>query len=420
MAKKVNFNLIEYPNQETALIVLRFHYKGKRFQISTGISIPVKYWNKNSQRVKATKDFPFYAQLNQRLNTLESDTLGLFYDYTAKGIVPTLAQFKTDWLAKTTGKPQKEEALEPIAFMDKFIQERKGVTKASSISGYTLCLLHLKEFEKQSKKPIKWESLTKAFAANFTAYLFAQGFTDAYSHRLTTALRTVVREAVNRELVQSPGLLKAKAGTKARSGDKVYLTEAEIKTLFDMELEGTLARVRDTFLLGCLTGLRFSDFSKIQPENIQPVVHKGKTVECLIVTAQKTGTKTVLPIVNPMLRAILERHGNKAPKAMSGQNLNIYIKELCQKAGFTDTIEISEFKGGSQIKKVVQKWEVISSHTARRTFATMAYKSGMPVGDIMRFTGHSTTASFMKYIRITTEEAAVYLAEHEFFTGKGK
>ena len=119
-----------------------------------------------------------------------------------------------------------------------------------------------------------------------------------------------------------------------------------------------------------------------------------------------------------MLRAILEKHGWKAPKAISAQKFNDYVKELCREAGFTQTIEINEYRAGRQEKKAFQKWELISSHTARRSFATNAFKAKLPPADIMKFTGHTTIASFMKYLKVTTEETAVYLSEHEFFTGK--
>lgn len=414
MAKKVKFTLYQKTGKESGIILLRFSFRAKRFQITTGISIPGKYWNKNSQRVKETRAFRFYAEINQRLNALESETLALFYDYTAKGIIPTAEKFKADWLARNT--QHQEERLELIQFIESFIQERKELKKPKgSLTVYDSCLKHVKGFSESKKKEITFDALNKLFASEFTAYLFGAGYSDSYTHKILTTLKTIVREAVNRELIPEPGFLKVKLEVRKREADKVYLTESEIKLLFDMELEGRLANVRDLFLLGCLTGLRFSDFSQLQPENIQPIEHNGKTVECLVTTSKKTKQKAILPIVNPMLKTILQRR----PKSISAQKLNEYIKELCREAGFTQDIELNEFKGGIHQKRKVQKWEIVASHTARRSFATNAYKSGMAVPDIMKFTGHTTVASFMKYLKVTTEETAVQLSEHDFFKGKG-
>ena len=102
--KEVRYNLLLTKNSENALILLRFNYKARRFQISTGFTIPVKYWNKRAQRCTDVAAFPYAKKINARLNSLEKDTLMLFYDYLAEGIVPTVATFKKEWLKRTTSK----------------------------------------------------------------------------------------------------------------------------------------------------------------------------------------------------------------------------------------------------------------------------------------------------------------------------
>ena len=56
------------------------------------------------------------------------------------------------------------------------------------------------------------------------------------------------------------------------------------------------------------------------------------------------------------------------------------------------------------------KWQLVSTHTARRSFATNLYLSGFPAISIMKITGHRTEASFLKYIRITQRDTANQLA----------
>lgn len=419
MAKKVNFNLKHNPGQTDSLILLRLNFNAKRFQISTGITIPTKHWNPKAQRVKETQAYQFYKQINQRLNSLEADTLNLFFGYTAQGITPTVEQFKKDWLARNNQIQEEESELLP--FINQLIAERKAMNRPEgSLQVYKNCLKNLISYQSVKNRVLTFEKLNQVFLADFTAYLFSQGFSDSYSHKILTTLKMFVRQAEERGICENCPLLKAKLEVKKREGDNVYLNETELRYLFNMPLEGRLANVRDLFLIGCLTGLRFSDYSQIKPENIQPVEHLGRKVECIVMTTQKTKQKVILPITNPMLRVILERHGWKAPKRISGQKLNDYLKELCQKAGFTQDIEINEYKAGRHERNTFKKWELVTSHTARRSFATNAFKSGLPVANIMSFTGHTTVASFMKYIKVTTEETAVLLSEHEFFTGKPK
>jgi integrase len=138
----------------------------------------------------------------------------------------------------------------------------------------------------------------------------------------------------------------------------------------------------------------------------------------LTVTAAKTKQRVIIPLANPTLRAILAKHGNRAPKGMTNQRMNAYLKELCRIAGFTAQVEVNRYRAGRHDQELLPKYELVSTHTARRSFATNAFKRGMAAADIMKFTGHTTIASFMKYIKTTTEESAVILADHEFFTGK--
>jgi site-specific recombinase XerD len=417
MAKKVCFNLSIYPDKENALILLRFNFKAKRFQISTGFSVPLKYWNKTAQRCKEVAAFPFAKQINARLNSLEKDTLKLFYDYAAEGIIPTIDHFKRDWEARVMKVEEEAPAL--IPFIMQVIEERKAMNRPKgSIQIYNNCLGHLEAYQKNKGKTLNFETLTQGFVNDFTAYLFSKGFQDSYSHKVISTLKTFVRLADSRGIFENSPLLKAKAEVRKREADKVYLNEGELRILANMPLEGKLSNVRDLFLIGCLTGLRFSDWSQIKTENIEQIEHAGNKAECIVMTTQKTKQKVILPLTNPMLRAILEKHGWKAPKRISIQRFNDYVKELCREAGFTQTIEINEYRAGRQEKQISQKWELIASHTARRSFATNAFKAGLPPSDIMKFTGHTTIASFMKYLKVTTEETAVILSEHEFFTGK--
>jgi integrase len=186
----------------------------------------------------------------------------------------------------------------------------------------------------------------------------------------------------------------------------------------DLSANPRLERTRDLFLIGAFTGMRFSDYSEIRPENIRPIEDGGKTVTCIVKTTQKTGRKVFIPMTNPNLIAILERNGMKAPPKISNQKLNDYTKELCQIAGFDSPVEITEFRAGRQSSQVFKKYELVGTHTARRSFATNALKRGLPINEIMKFTGHTTMASFLKYVKTTGEETAVSLADHQFFTGK--
>jgi integrase len=89
---------------------------------------------------------------------------------------------------------------------------------------------------------------------------------------------------------------------------------------------------------------------------------------------------------------------------LSNQKFNEYVKEVCKLAGINDPIEVQKTRGGVRKKEIKEKWELTTSHTARRTFASNLYLEGVPIKFIMKFTGHKTIQSFMSYIHVTDEE----------------
>lgn len=188
----------------------------------------------------------------------------------------------------------------------------------------------------------------------------------------------------------------------------VYLTPEEIGKINALLLPHETAMIRDLFLIGCWTGLRFSDYSNLTTKNIVYNTIQLKTM--------KTGTKVIIPI-HWMIKDVITRNDNTFPVLRcSQQNFNKVIKTICRKAGLTNQILIERMEGNKSIKKTLKKYEMVASHTARRSFATNMYLAGVSVAKIMLFTGHTTEAAFFKYIRISKQENARELADHPFFT----
>lgn len=424
MAQEVKFNLLKNPNNpKSALILLRFNFKNRRFQISTGLSIPVKYWNPSTQRARETQDFPHYGSINARLKDLAEETLNLFFEeYASKGIVPSVKRFKEDWLARTTQTEEETPLTDELtAFVREVIAERGQVKKVaeSTLVVYGNCLHHLEAFQKLTGKPLTFDGLNKAFLSNFASYLHSLSLSDDYARKVVANLRLFVRLAIDEGRTENSAFLKLSNPFKSRNKSAFYLTERELEHLFSLELEGRLANVRDSFLMGCYTGQRFSDFSHIRPENIQPVDDEAESVDCLVLTQKKTGQTVTIPLTNPRLLEILERHGWKAPRAISGQKFNEYLRELGQLAGFTRKVELIEYRAGQQVKTTKLFWEVMASHMARRTFCTQAYRAGIHPLSIIKLSGHKNVKTLMSYLVASGEETALELAKHRFFTGKG-
>mgnify|MGYP002518102749 CR=1 FL=1 len=183
--------------------------------------------------------------------------------------------------------------------------------------------------------------------------------------------------------------------------DAVYLTNEEVTRIAQLPLCGTYAVARDIFIVGCHTGMRFSDYSRLSMKDISDgVIH---------FITQKCKTPVDIP-AHPRVLAILDKYNGVLP-SISPQKFNVYIKDVCKEAGLTESITVR--KGGQHVRH--EKWELVSSHTARRTGLTNMYKAGIPTYRCMMISGHKTEQVFLTYLRITQQENAQFLKENTFF-----
>lgn len=197
----------------------------------------------------------------------------------------------------------------------------------------------------------------------------------------------------------------------AEDTSSVYLSEKEIQRLNSLELSKEQSRVRDLFVLGCCTALRYSDYTRLTEANF-----KDNSISIL---TQKTDTRVVIP-VHRIVKEIIQRNGGYSFLTYkdSQQNFNKMIKRICKKANIMEEVLVERTEGFKKIRKKYKKYELISSHTARRSGATNMYLAGIAPFRIMLITGHKTETAFYRYIRIQKEENAKNLSNHPYFNGK--
>jgi integrase len=176
----------------------------------------------------------------------------------------------------------------------------------------------------------------------------------------------------------------------------------------DLSNDPRLERVRDLFIVGCFTGLRFSDFTNIQEGDIQGDLIKIRT--------KKTDETVVIPI-HRTVRLVMEKYKgkypNSLPPAMCNVKTNKYVKEIGKMLpSLHVNVQTRKTKGGVLTILNNKKYELMVTHTARRSFATNLYKSGLPSITIMKITGHRTERAFMTYIKTTPNENALLLRKH--------
>ena len=164
--------------------------------------------------------------------------------------------------------------------------------------------------------------------------------------------------------------------------------------LYNMKVDNErLERVRDLFVFQCFTGVRFSDIENLSWDDIKNSTWNLRT--------QKTKDIIQIPLSGYAL-SILAKYGDweKPLPVISNQKMNKYVKELCKKAEINDKVKIVQYRGSERIENTYKKYEVIGSHTARRTFISLSLQKGMKPDVIMAITGHKTYKMMQKYINI--------------------
>ena len=188
----------------------------------------------------------------------------------------------------------------------------------------------------------------------------------------------------------------------------VYLSSEEIELVYNITVRGEEQRIaRDLFVIGCLTGMRFSDYSKLTSKNIIGNTIHRKT--------KKTGESVIVPMHRIVREILTKNNGNFPEYVNSLQSFNTIIKRICKRAGINDKMLVERTRGNKIERISLKRYQMISSHTARRSFATNAYLAGIPTARIMLITGHKTEQAFFQYIRINKKENARELSEHPFF-----
>jgi integrase len=215
-------------------------------------------------------------------------------------------------------------------------------------------------------------------------------------------LRIFIKDRVRRKII--PPLDLSDYKVPSEDSDTIYLTRDEIEKIYyaDLSQFPYLCEYRDLFVLACMTGLRFSDFSTLHPEDVRN--------NMLYKKQEKTDTPVVIPL-RPLARiAFMRQFGSTCP-AVSNPEFNRHIKRIGEIAGICQPVTFISKKGAENVVVTKPKFEWITTHTARRSFCTNELLSGTPVSLIMRISGHKKESSFYRYVKISPEEAALRIEE---------
>ncbi|MCB0633026.1 MAG: tyrosine-type recombinase/integrase [Saprospiraceae bacterium] len=418
MAKlpKPKFNLRLPKSKTETLISLVFRYQGKRLVYSTGYSIHPKDWDSKMQRpIQQERRSDLFA-IKRLLDDLAKYCIDIFIESEYGSI--SLDSFKEQLDIRTGKTSAQQDATEQeqkptfLEFIKTELEDMKtqGMRK-SSWKGFNRHANILISFAGEVH-PFDYEDVDWNFRLELIDWLESRNDALAYGNKTLSVLRQFLERARRKKLhsnidYQGSGWMIPK---KKAVGQKVTLNPEELQRLADLRLFNFADKVRDLFLIGAGTGQRFSDYSRYTPDNFYKTING---IPILSLISQKTDTPAKIPLnIFPWLIPILEKHDYTSPK-MSMQKFNLVIKDICKKAKLDDKVFIVKQYIGRKArveKTYVPKYEEVSSHTCRRSFATNLYRMGYRLAQLMPMTGHATESHLREYIGIDSEQNAEEIA----------
>lgn len=365
-------------------------------------------------------------------DTLQKDT---------KAAVSTAKQRKRDELIGMLA-PAKQEKPTFHQFYDKYVQDFKDGTRMkfrgnkkvsnSTISCYNNLLFNIKKFEEHEHIILDWSDLTLTFFIKFKSFITNRGLKANTVSTYIFAFRGLMKSARRLHYTMYDDFDDPQLLVKTEEPDNVYLTSERIKQLYAADLGNEewieekikdlkdddlhdfikterhrqwLCDARDVYVVGCLTGQRYSDYIRIN-EQMYEYINGRKFIHLRQI---KTGAEVYIP-VDPKVEAILIRHKGSLPQ-LSKQKLTKMIRKAAVILGWNEPVPLTMTKGGMSYTENVPFYDMLKTHTCRRSFATNAYRANVPLAAIMAVTGHSSEDMLRKYLKLSNKERALYAAE---------
>lgn len=470
MAKKLTTKALEgfflrtNKKQGLARLYYRCRRKGVNITVRTNIRVGIKAWSDAIQTAPAWYAYiasPEGARVTKLMYAV-SNCLDIMFEkneYSEESIRTALTHI-FDRGDGHTAKPMSFIH----SFYDFFIDGiESGLIKHHNGRRYTQRTIDIwKAFgptlKSYSTAQQTFDDIDRLFIDGFRLFLENKGYMETTINQAVSQFRRLCRMAADYEVNNNQTSLLGWKGHKARQQEKkaeIYLTDAELDALYRMPLTGEEALTRDIFFLGYLSCQRFSDYNRLDASNF---IINSEGVPVIALYQQKTGTYVEVPRTDERIEAICKRYDYNFPR-LDARKTNMVLKNifyklscsvpsLCEKVVTVLSLQerlaeehyielkamvdagqplnsldaktygrldmLARRRGGMPLferdstgQVVRPRYELVSTHTSRRSFITNLYKSGkLDDRQIMAISGHQTMKVYEEYIKMSTAEQA--------------
>ena len=388
---------------------------------STNLTVAIQKWNL-SRSSRNFKNFLYSPEGNVLFEKLEE--IRLTIDKKIKSGVSVTAEQVRQIVQEVVYREQINRQSMNLNTYIAMYQEQaeQGVRKTqkgTAFSPGTLKSIRLtrKQFEVfqvRSGRVYDFNDIDYGFRTMFLSYLYGEKkYNVNTAAKCINTLVTILGAAEAEGYHNNMKCLSRQFRAKRKDVDNIYLTKEELTAMMEADISHLTKLhevARDIFMVGVYTAQRVSDYNNIAPENII-VRPDGSTI--IRVRQKKTGALVSIPVKDE-LKQILKKYDYRLPH-VTEQLINLYIKEVARVAGINEMVTVESTAGGLVTLQMRPKYELVQSHTARRTGATLMYLAGMDVFNICMMTGHSSIAMLKKYIKADDLERASTISNDAAF-----
>lgn len=380
----------------TRIICVLTDGRETQIKVQTDYSVIPKHWGRNQNVLSANANA---VEMNRQLGAFRNNVLNIYLNAKAQGLKVNAEYIREQLKPKKVTVTGNEEFWQVWKY---YLEYKRNNFKERSYVKFQALENHLKQFEATTKTPLQLKTLTVKVLERLQDYFYKVPNKETGLNTQTTAkyieiFKMFLNWTVKHKYSDNADFRDFKA-IQQPDTLKVVLTSDDIVKIKKANLQGKnyLANVRDLLILSTLTGLRYSDYSRIKPEHIKQDEEGSKT---LLIRQEKTNEFVELPLTMEAETIISKMFAGEV-HPVSNQRMNTYVKDLCMLAEVNELFEVHKFKGKIKITKRLPKHQLITTHTGRRTFATNLMQKGIPAITVMRYTGHKDYKSFTKYVNI--------------------
>ncbi|HTA26952.1 MAG TPA: tyrosine-type recombinase/integrase [Bacteroidia bacterium] len=398
------YYLREHTKSGQTYIWLDLRANGTRLRISSNIQVEPDRWNDKRNEIRGTDKIT--AQLNAKLKDIESAAHEIYQNHLKANTLLTTENLKMEVTRIISPEKILKFQVEKngaytnlLDLLEYFLRDNPKNLKKNTIKAYKTVSHLLYEYSQSNgKDSLDFKAIDLGFHQKFVKFLYSKNLQVNTVDKQVKWVKALMTYAT--EMDWNTNINYKKFRRKEEDTSAIALTEKEIEAIYELEVPAYLESAKDEFVFSCYTGLRFSDLMNLKKENWKGDFISVKTI--------KTEDFLDIPLRDKAKR-ILEKYNGELPR-IPNSKYNEKIKAICSKVDSLKTLETIYSSAGNVRKEIqIMRYELVTSHTGRRSFATDCVIKGIPIPLVMNVTGHKTLSSFQKYIRISQKSNASLL-----------